>query len=126
MHCFAEPGKTRGSHTYCVRCSMQSYQIVSGCDMLDLHLADYVYSHAGTASACGICSSQSVIYQLVKGETKDRKAKPCFVKKTVAALHVPNQLTVHFRLLGSHARRTMLNNHDCLSSSKTAQFAMRD
>ena len=66
------------------------------------------------------------IYISWSRETKDRKATPCFVKKTVAALHVPNQSTVHFRLLASHTWQPMLNNHKCLSSSSPAQFAMRD
>ena len=95
MHWFAvhsqkctalQPGKTRGSHTCCVRYSMQSYNVVPGCDMLKLHFADYVYSRACT------CSSQSVLYQLVREENKDRKATPCFVqKRTIAALHVTLQ-----------------------------------
>ena len=59
---------------------------LSQCDMLKLHLADYVYSRACT------CSSQSVLYQLVREENKDRKVTPCFVQNTtVAALHVTLQ-----------------------------------
>jgi hypothetical protein len=129
MHCRAwKNAWITGSQTYCVRYSTQSpyspTKLYQAATCIGLYLADYVYSHC----AC-TCSSQCVLYQLVKGGTKDRKATSCCYicqKKPVAALHIPNQPTVDLRLLASQAWQNMLNNYKCLPSSNTAHFAMRN
>jgi len=44
---------------------LQSYKVVSGCDMHGLYLANHVYNH-------GACSSQCVSYQLVRRNHKQK------------------------------------------------------
>jgi len=103
---------------------LQSYKVVSGCDM------HWIVS-------CRLCLQSLCMHLLISmrfisaGQGRNQRQKSNIVllhlsKKPVAALHIPNQPTVDLRLLASQAWQNMLNNYKCLPSSNTAHFAMRN
>ena len=99
----------------CVRYSTQSYKVVSGCDM------HWIVSCKPSLQSWCMHLLISMLF-ISAGQEEPQTEK----QHRAAALHIPHQTTVHFRVLVSHAWQQMLNNHRCLPFLSPAQFAMRE